>query len=286
MAPSTLVTPPSSAVNEQATMRTEDRASVETLGDFRLLHLIGKGSQGEVWLATDLLGRRVAVKRLTISSGSVTPHREEEALRHYQGLSNERHLVRVFHVGKTEGGLFYSMELADVVDADNDDCPVPVSLAYLLRTVGAMSTNEAKGIISEVLDGVAALHARGLLHRDIKPSNILRVDGTWKLADIGLITEDRTEVTALGTVEFIPPNGRIDKTADLYACGRVLYCLLTGLPARSFPTLPKSVIAEWSPQTRALNSAVSPWSQRSSAGGPAEGSINEGSQDAPLSAAS
>lgn len=99
---------------------------------------------------------------------------------------------------------------------------------------------------------MAALHARDLLHRDIKPSNILRVNGVWKLADIGLLTEDRTEVTALGTVEFMPSNGDIDRTADLYACGRVLYCMLTGLPARSFPTLPKSVLSDTSSEVRAL----------------------------------
>ncbi|MCC6950888.1 MAG: protein kinase [Phycisphaerales bacterium] len=228
----------------------------QTLGDFRLLQRIGQGSQGAVWLAEDSLGRRVAVKKLSTLSHPSHLNREETALRLYQGLSEERHLLRVLHVGRSDCGLFYSMELADSEDTGDGSAPVPMSLSQLLCKRGSLGGDDSKRIISDVLDGVAALHARGLLHRDIKPSNILRVGGIWKLGDIGLITEDRTEVTALGTVEFMPPNGAIDRSSDLYACGRVLYCLLTGLPARSFPTLPKSLLADTSPEVRALNAAV------------------------------
>lgn len=228
----------------------------ECVGDYRLCQLIGRGAQGEVWLAEDSLGRRVAIKRLAASTESSRPHREEQALRLYQGLSDEPHLLRVLHVGRTESGLFYSMELADLIESEDGQSLDPVSLAHALSTNGALSADESKRVVAEILQGVAALHARSLLHRDIKPSNILRVNGVWKLADIGLITEDRMDVTALGTVEFMPPNGDIDRTADLYACGRVLYCMLTGLPARSFPTLPKSVLSDNSAQIRALNAAV------------------------------
>lgn len=231
-------------------------APIKTLGDFRLHQRLGQGSQGEVWLAEDSLGRRVAVKLLSGQACASHTSREEAALRLYQGLSEERHLLRVLHVGKSESGLFYSMELADIADARDGSTPVPVSLSQLLSREGSLVAEDAVRIISDVLDGVAALHSRGLLHRDIKPSNILRVGGIWKLGDIGLITEDRTEVTALGTVEFMAPNGVIDRSSDLYSCGKVLYCMLTGLPARSFPTLPKSLLADASPLVRALNSAV------------------------------
>jgi serine/threonine protein kinase len=226
------------------------------LGDFTLLRRIGQGSQGEVWLAEDSLGRRVAVKQLSNSSLSPHPSREEAALRLYQGMSEETNLLRVLHVGRSEAGLFYSMELADSDESTGEPVSAPMSLAQLLSTRGPLGIDESRRIISDIVDGVAALHAKGLLHRDIKPSNILRVGGIWKLGDIGLITESRTEVTALGTVEFMPPNGAIDRSSDFYACGRVLYCMLTGLPARSFPTLPKSLLADTSPLLRALNAAV------------------------------
>lgn len=229
--------------------------SGQHLGEFRLIDRIGSGAQGEVWLAEDSIGRRVAVKRLWGSSGSAKPNREEEALRLYQGVSNDANLLRVLHVGRCGSGLYYSMELADLVES-TDGSPVPMTLMQLIESTGAIAADESARILTQVLNGVAAVHAKGLLHRDIKPSNILRVAGTWKLADIGLMTEDRTEVTALGTLEFMPPNGRIDRTADLYSCGKVLYCMMTGQSARSFPTLPKALLATDSARIRVLNAAV------------------------------
>jgi serine/threonine protein kinase len=97
----------------------------QALGDFILLNRIGGGSQGEVWLAEDSLGRRVAVKLLFTSSHSLTRNREEAALRLYQGLSEEKHLLRVLHVGKSENGLFYSMELADSDETFDGSALVP-----------------------------------------------------------------------------------------------------------------------------------------------------------------
>ncbi len=225
-------------------------------GDYLLLQLLGKGSQGEVWLAQDSIGRNVAVKQLSGFQESKQVHREVQALKLYQGLSDEPHLLRVLHIGTSDAGVFYSMELADSLKSEGGKEYVPMSLAHQLSSTGAMSAEISRQIIVEVLDGVAALHSRGLLHRDIKPANILRVNGVWKLADIGLLTEDRADVTALGTLEFMAPNGDIDKKSDLYACGKVLYCVLTGLPARSFPTLPQTVLSNPSQLVQTLNAAV------------------------------
>jgi hypothetical protein len=107
-----------------------------------------------------------------------------------------------------------------------------------------MPPRQAIEIVRQLLSAVASLHDRGIIHRDIKPSNVVRVGGVWKLADIGLLAEEATEVTAVGTPGFMPPTGPMDRTADLYALGKLLYCLVTGNPARSFPALPGPLLRD------------------------------------------
>jgi len=225
------------------------------VGDYLLLREIGSGGQGTVWLAEDRIGRRLAFKWLRDRQGTTAGQREEDALRHYQDASDDPCLLRVLHVGVHEDRLCYAMELADDRAAPGE-AYAPVTLARELAARGHLPPDEATAILLDVLRGLRSLHAKGLIHRDIKPPNILRAGGRWKLADIGLVTLETTDVSVLGTVEFMPPNGPLDRTADLYACGRVLYCMLSGMPARSFPTLPRTILERDSDDLRHLVAIV------------------------------
>ncbi len=247
--------------------QTKIVAARAELADYHLLRRIGAGSYGDVWLARDAVGKLVAVKiidreRLALVSGS---NREERALGLLRTeLPEHPHLIRVHHVGNDGPRLYYVMDLAD--DCKTGFQPVgrqvgdvshsapaaahtdletyrPRTLADL-TAAGPIPVADAIAVVRELLDAVRCLHDHGVVHRDIKPSNILSVGGVWKLADIGLMAEEATAMTTVGTPDFMPPTGKIDRTADLYALGKLLYCLTTGNPARSFPSIPRTLLTQ------------------------------------------
>jgi len=219
------------------------------------VRLLGRGAVGEVWLAHDAAGREVALKRIPIDHHQ-SRSRHERELAALQLLANQLDeqsgLIHIFHVGMTDDELWYTMELADLV---GDSLEVlSLDKAIDKNSFGAI---DALDVAKHLLMGLSDLHNAGVVHRDIKPSNILSVGGEWKLGDIGLLAEERTEMTAVGTPDFIPPWGPIDRRADLYAIGRVLYCMVTGLPARSFPTLPKELLVpQRQKETKLLNALI------------------------------
>jgi serine/threonine protein kinase len=242
------------------------------LADYDLLRRIGAGSYGDVWLARDAVGKAVAIKiidreRLALVSRA---NREERALGLLRTeLPEHPHLIRVHHVGNDGPRLYYVMDLADDASLSAPQAqaggPSPAAAApgsnsragaaphanleaYRaktltdLTTAGPMLVGDAIAVVRQLLDAVRCLHEHGIVHRDIKPSNILLVGGVWKLADIGLMAEEATAMTTLGTPDFMPPTGKIDRTTDLYALGKLLYCLTTGNPARAFPSIPQTLL--------------------------------------------
>jgi hypothetical protein len=218
------------------------------LGDYALDRRIGAGSYGDVWLARDAVGKHVAVKvidreRLALFS---TKNREERGLRLARTqLPEHPHLIRIHHVGNDGPRLYYVMDLADDAGAGKSQTPVtyrPRTLADDVKGGTPLAVPAAINIVRQLLGAVKCLHEHGIVHRDIKPSNIIAVDGVWKLADVGLLAEEATEITAVGTPDFMPPTGKIDRTADLYALGKLLYCLVTGNPPRAFPKIPRPLL--------------------------------------------
>jgi len=206
-------------------------------GRYRLTALLGSGGMGTVYRADDMqTNQPVAVKVLS-------PHRlqQESAQRfrrEFRALArlDHPHVVRVQDYGQGDGLPFYVMELV----AGHD-------LAQYRHEHGdhehgdRLSPSEAIPLALQVCEALNYIHAADIVHRDVKPANIMvTADGQVKIMDFGLVklTTAVTRLTqsgmAVGTLAYMAPEqaqGRaVDRRADVYALGVVLYELLTGRP--------------------------------------------------------
>ena len=226
--------------------------------DFELLHEIGHGSTGVVYVARQKsLDRFVAIKILKATDlvfGNAIERFEREA----KTLARLRHphIVSVHEVGSSEGRLWFSMDLVD-----------GRSLADRL-TEGPLDPRYAARLLASVADAVHYVHEHGVVHRDLKPANILLDSaGEAVVSDFGLAlevgAEDGLTLTGqiLGTPAYMSPEQArsdttlVDARTDVYALGAVLYECLTGrrpFHGLSAPELVYAVIHQESPPPRKL----------------------------------
>lgn len=221
-------------------------AAKPVIPDFELIGRIGQGSYGDVWLARGLTGVYRAIKVVWRDRfPSAEPfEREFKGLKKFTTMSlPEASQLALLHVGQNEaaGFFYYVMELADDVATVREIVPArytPLTLRELRTRRGRLPAAECVTIGVELARSLAGLHARGLVHRDIKPSNVILVGGVPKLADIGLVAETSDALTYVGTEGFVPPEGPGQPSADVFALGKLLYELATGLDREEFPRLP------------------------------------------------
>lgn len=200
------------------------------IGNLRILSEIGHGGMGVVYVAEHVrLPRKYAVKSLKATLGMDRGMKDRfarEARNH--SLLDHPNIVRVTDFIEEKDQCFLVMDYLEGKD-----------LGSLLKTRGSLTPSAALKIIKDVLNGLAAAHARGIIHRDIKPSNIL-IDarGDAHITDFGIaILGDETRLTqfdgVVGTAKYISPEqvlspGSIDCRTDIYAVGVLFYELLTG----------------------------------------------------------
>ena len=215
-----------------------------------MLRRIGAGSYGEVWLARhEVLGTYRAVKVVYRAHfREERPfERELEGIQRFEPVSRSHPgQVSILQVGRNEvdGFFYYAMGLADdqlTGQQIDPDRYAPKTLRSELDRLGRLPFTDGLQIGLALTTALKHLHAAGLIHRDIKPSNVIFIDGLPRLADIGLVAAAGTECSLVGTEGYLAPEGPGSKQADIYALGKVLYEMGTGLKVTQYPNLP----ADW-----------------------------------------
>ncbi|WP_052318973.1 serine/threonine-protein kinase [Streptomyces pluripotens] len=229
-------------------------------GRYRLRALLGAGGMGEVWRAEDdRLDRQVAVKLIRSVAGHRhgageddpgSPRRVARFRREAKktaGLSGHPNIVTVYDFG--EDPLHIVMELVQ---------GVPLDVRLRLEGLPAPAEVVAWGV--QVCDALATAHESHVVHRDLKPSNLIVTGGqTIKVLDFGAAgllpsghapaVDGEPPLTAsgvfVGTAPYAAPEQirghRVDRRADLYSLGCLLYELTVGEPP--FGTAPGGEVA-------------------------------------------
>ncbi|MBA2364367.1 MAG: protein kinase, partial [Chloroflexia bacterium] len=198
-------------------------------GRYQILSKIGKGAAAEVFRAMDTrLGRPVALKLLreAYSDDPSFMQRFHNEARAVARLSHPN-IVTVYDFDSHEDQFFIAMEYM----------PGPDLKAYLSER-GPLPEDEVRTLGSQILRGLGAAHAVGIVHRDMKPHNVLlSADGTPKVGDFGIAKatgEPGLTSTGVmfGTPCYLAPEIACGEPAtlrsDLYAVGVMLYELLSG----------------------------------------------------------
>jgi serine/threonine-protein kinase len=215
-------------------------------GRYTLEHALGSGAMGSVYRVHDASGALFAVKTLLAppSKGDAEERRarflREAAL---CATIEHPHVVPVVDHG-IDGPTDVPYLVMPLLEGED--------LAAVLDRVGALEPDVAVALAVQACEGLAAVHARGIVHRDVKPSNLFleRRDDhvTVKVTDFGLAktyepSPDRRALTAtgrfMGTPQYVSPEQavsakHVDVRSDVFSLAMSLYHALSGAPAFAY----------------------------------------------------
>jgi len=242
------------------------------LGPYEIVAALGSGGMGEVYRARDTKLRREVANKVLPASVANDAERlsrfEREA--HVLASLNHPNIATVYAVEEAAGISALVMEL---VEGETLEARLKTRVAEAARTGGfsrALPMAETLAIARQLCEALDAAHERGIVHRDLKPANIVVTpDGVVKVLDFGLakaggpgpagwvgdahLTHSPTmiaptiEGVLLGTAPYMSPEqarGKgVDKRADIWAFGCVLYEMVTGRRAFGGETTSDTIVS-------------------------------------------
>lgn len=203
----------------------------DCIGAYKVTRKLGEGGMGIVYAALDeKLNREVAVK--TIRDVGAASH--ERVWREARAAASVNHpgVCQIYEIAEDADQLFLVMELLE-----------GQPLSEMLEKEGPQSPIDALALLLPALEALQALHAAGIVHRDLKPSNVFVTPHGVKLLDFGLarsVVDDATATVAdltvqgqvVGTPAYMAPEqldgSAVDRRADLFAAGALLFEMVTG----------------------------------------------------------
>ncbi|MBN2320655.1 MAG: protein kinase [Acidobacteria bacterium] len=229
----------------------------QTLSHFKIVEKIGEGGMGEVYLADDTtLDRKVALKFLPEAFTS-DPERMARFEREAKLLASLNHsnIAGIYGLEQADGNRFLVLEY------------VEGETLQARLSKGALPLEDALALCRQIAEGLEAAHEKGVIHRDLKPANVMiTAEEKVKILDFGLakaladdtqsidssqsptLTEAMTQPgVILGTAAYMSPEqakGKsVDKRADIWAFGCILYECLTGKKAFEGETATETLAA-------------------------------------------
>ncbi len=203
----------------------------DTIGDYRIESVLGKGGMGQVFRMRNLLSDRVEAMKIVLPHLEDNQRLPERFLREIRVLASldHPHIVAMRTALRVEHRVALVMELVDGVSVETS-----------LYTTGIAPADGIR-YITEALGALSYAHACGVVHRDIKPANILVTSaGMAKVTDFGVaqFKGDRTLTAsgaAVGSLHYMSPEqvrgADVDGRSDIYSVGMTLYEMATGTKA-------------------------------------------------------
>jgi eukaryotic-like serine/threonine-protein kinase len=204
----------------------------ERLGKYSIVEVLGKGAMGVVYKAFDPhIRRTVALK--VIRKEIIDDDQAATLIARFKneaqaaGRLTHPGIVAVYEYGEDEAVAYIGMEYVQ-----------GKGLREYFQRGTRFGLGDVVSIMTQLLDALEYAHEQGVIHRDIKPANIIIMgNGKLKVADFGIAHLDSSKLTHLGTIMGTPGymapeqygSSAVDRRADVFSAGVVLYQLLTGV---------------------------------------------------------